>query len=153
VLSRAEIVRVAVQVADAEGLDAVSIRRLARELRCGAMSLYHYFAGRDELLEMMGETVAAEMLVPELPGDWRAGLKAIARRRRATFKVHPWMVTPSLLRPAEQASQAVRALGDAGAGIAAAVDDYVIGHALREDDGFEQGLDWLLDGFAARLGR
>jgi AcrR family transcriptional regulator len=210
-LSRAEIVRVALRVADAEGLDAVSIRRLARELNSGAMSIYHYFDSRDELLELMAETVAAEMLVDELPADWRAALKAIARRSRATFKAHPWMlatlnerprVTPNLLRHIEQTSQALKALGEAGAdpallsGIAFAVDDYMIGHTLRElmgperaatlgdaaeqphvryllesgefplleqfarsgaalpaGDRFEQGLDWLLDGFAARLGR
>jgi AcrR family transcriptional regulator len=210
-LSRAQIVRVALEVADAEGLDAVSIRRLARELRSGAMSIYHYFASRDELLELMAETVAAEMLVPELPDDWRAALKAIAERSRATFKAHPWMlatlserprVTPNLLRHVEQTSQALRALGEADVdpalltGLAFAVDDYMIGHTIRElaaagrterlgaaaeephiryllesgefpmleqfvrsgrevphGDRFAQGLDWLLDGFAARLGR
>jgi AcrR family transcriptional regulator len=210
-LSRAEIVRVALQVADAEGLDAVSIRRLARELSSGAMSIYHYFESRDELLELMAETVAAEMLVDELPADWRAALTAIARRSRATFKAHPWMlatlserprVTPNLLRHIEQTSQALKALGEAGVdpalltGIAFAVDDFMIGCTIREligpqragtlgqateephlryllesgefpmleqfarrggelpaFDRFEQGLDWLLDGFAARLGR
>jgi AcrR family transcriptional regulator len=210
-LSRAEIVRVALAVADAEGLEAVSIRRLARELGSGAMSIYHYFDSRDELLELMGETVAAEMLVPEVPDDWRAALTAIAQRGRATFKAHPWMlfalserprVTPNLLRHVEQTSQALRTLAEAGAdrallsGIALAVDDYLIGYTLREvmadartdrldaaaedphiryllesgefpmlaqwvaqgdapppADRFEQGLEWLLDGFAARLGR
>jgi AcrR family transcriptional regulator len=210
-LSRAEIVRVALEVADAEGLEAVSIRRLARELGSGAMSIYHYFASRDELLELMAETVAAEMLVDELPADWRAALKAIAQRSRATFKAHPWMlgtlserprVTPNLLRHIEQTSQALKALGEAGTdpalltGIAFAVDDFMIGCTIRESmgperagtlgdateephlryllesgefpmleqfvktggelprvDRFEQGLDWLLDGFAARLGR
>lgn len=148
-LSRAAIVRVAVQVADHEGLEAVSIRRLARELRCGAMSIYHYFASRDELLHTMAQAVAAEPAVPDLPDDWRAALKAVAQRRRATFAAHPWMVTPKLLG---RSSPAVRAL-DVDPALLAAVDDYVAGHALREGDGFEQGLDWLLDGFAARLGR
>jgi AcrR family transcriptional regulator len=210
-LSRAEIVRVALRVADAEGLDAVSIRRLARELNSGAMSIYHYFESRDELLELMAETVAAEMLVDELPADWRAALTAIARRSRATFRAHPWMlatlserprVTPNLLRHIEQTSQALKALGEAGVdpalltGIAFAVDDFMIGCTIRElmgperagtlgeatqephlryllesgefpmleqfvraggevpsFDRFEQGLEWLLDGFAARLGQ
>ena len=60
-LSRAEIARVALDIADKEGLDAVSIRRLARELSSGAMSLYHYFDTRDELLDLMGDTVAASV--------------------------------------------------------------------------------------------
>jgi AcrR family transcriptional regulator len=209
-LSRAEIVRAALQVADAEGLEAVSMRRLARELRSGAMSLYHYFESRDELLELMAETVAADMLVPELPGDWRPALTAIAQRTRATFLAHPWMlatlnerprVTPNLLRHVEQTAQALRKLGEDGVdpalltGLALAADDYTIGYTIRElagverevrledsarephiryllesgefpmleeftrrggplpgGDRFAQGLDWLLDGFAAELG-
>ena len=55
-LSRKQIVDVALQIADEEGLDAVSMRRLARELRSGAMSIYHYFDSRDELLDLMGDT-------------------------------------------------------------------------------------------------
>ena len=67
----------------------MTIRRIARELRSGAMSLYHYFDSRDELLDLMGDTVAAEMLVRELPRDWREALTAIAQHSRATFLHHP----------------------------------------------------------------
>ena len=78
-LSRAEIVRVAIEVADAEGLEAVSMRRIARDLGAGAMSIYHYFDSRDELLELMGDTIAEEMLVKSLSPHWRPALEAIAR--------------------------------------------------------------------------
>src|SRR4051794_2778193 len=88
-LSRGQIVKVAVSIADLEGLEAVSMRRLARELGSGAMSLYHYFDTRDELLEMMGDAVAAEMLVPSLPTEWRPAMEAVARASRATFLAHP----------------------------------------------------------------
>jgi AcrR family transcriptional regulator len=147
VLSRAEIVQTALKIADEEGLAEVSIRRIARELRSGAMSLYHYFDSRDELLDLMGETVAAEMLVPDLPRNWRAALTAIATHSRATFLNHPWMlatlqerprVSPNLLRHIEQSAQAVAELGEAGhdptdlSGIVTAVDDYVVGFTLRE---------------------
>src|SRR3954469_18221423 len=81
-LSRREIVQAALKIADEEGLAEVSIRRIARELRSGAMSLYHYFQSRDELLELMAETVAEEMLVPDLPADWRPALRAIAHHSR-----------------------------------------------------------------------
>lgn len=145
-LSRAQIVEAALAVADAEGLEAVSIRRIARELRAGAMSLYHYFDSRDELLELMGDTVAAELLVPRLPSDWRAALSAIAHHSRATFLNHPWMllalqerpfVSPNLLRHIEQSAQAVAGLeGRADPehvhAIVTAVDDYTIGYTLRE---------------------
>src|SRR3954452_23694585 len=90
-LSRAQIVRTALKIADEEGLAEVSIRRIARELRSGAMSLYHYFDSRDELLDLMGDTIAGEMLVPELPTDWREALRAIAVHSRATFLRHPWL--------------------------------------------------------------
>jgi AcrR family transcriptional regulator len=147
-LSRSQIVQVALRIADEEGLEAVSMRRLARELGSGAMSLYHYFQSRDELLDLMGDTVAAEMLVPgEMPSDWREALTAIARSSRAAFQRHPWLLTtlqerprvsPNLLRHVEQSSQSVAKLAEAGhdpdllSGIVFAVDDYMIGYTLRE---------------------
>jgi AcrR family transcriptional regulator len=146
-LSRAEIVRTALRIADEEGLAEVTIRRIARELRSGAMSLYHYFDSRDELLDLMGESVAAEMLVADLPRDWRAALTQIAGHSRAMFLNHPWMlmtlqerprVSPNLLRHIEQSAQAVYELGEGGhepallTGIVTAVDDYTIGYTLRE---------------------
>jgi AcrR family transcriptional regulator len=165
-LSRSQIVQVALLIADEEGLEAVSMRRLARELQSGAMSLYHYFQSRDELLDLMGDTVAAELLIPDaVPEDWREALRTIAHRSRAAFQRHPWLrVTPNLL----QTSQSVAKLAEAGhdpdllSAIVLAVNDYMIGYTLRElaagDSGiarepdFDTGLNWLLDGFAAQLG-
>jgi AcrR family transcriptional regulator len=146
-LSRRQIVDTALKIADEEGLAEVSIRRIARELRSGAMSLYHYFDSRDELLDLMGDSVAAEMLVPELPKDWRPALHAIAEQTRATFLNHPWMlatlqerprVSPNLLRHVEQSAQSVTQLGEQGVepalltGIVTAVDDYTVGFVFRE---------------------
>jgi AcrR family transcriptional regulator len=146
-LSRKQIVDTALRIADEEGLNEVSIRRIARELRSGAMSLYHYFDSRDELLDLMGDAVAAEMLVPELPAGWRDALLAIATRSRAAFLNHRWLlvtltdrprVTPNLLRHIEQSAQAVTELGEAGhdpgllSGIVIAVDDYTVGYTFRE---------------------
>jgi hypothetical protein len=168
-------------------------------------------------LDLMGETVAAEMLVPVLPASWREALLAIAAHSRATFLHHPWMlstlqerprVSPNLLRHIEQSAQSVAELAERGveqellSGIVTATDDYTIGYTLRElaaggsDDrgrriakqfadaydepniryllesgefpmlarfaasgeplrmqGFEVGLEWLLDGFEAQLRR
>ena len=98
-LSRKQIVETALKIADEEGLAEVSIRRIARELRSGAMSLYHYFDSRDELLDLMGDTVAAGMLVPDLPTGWRDALHAIAAHTRATFLHHPWMLSTLQDRP------------------------------------------------------
>jgi AcrR family transcriptional regulator len=149
-LSRKQIVDAALKIADEEGLAEVSIRRIARELRAGAMSLYHYFDSRDELLDLMGDTVAEEMLVPEVPAHWRDALHAISASSRAAFLNHRWLlgtiterprVTPNLLRHIEQSAQAVTELGEAGhdpaliSGIVIAVDDYTVGYTFRELQG------------------
>jgi AcrR family transcriptional regulator len=145
-LSRAEIVRTAARIADEEGLEAVSIRRLAKDLGAGAMSLYHYFDSRDELLELMADAVAAELLVPDLPANWREALTEIARHSRATFLRHPWMlatlqerpqVSPNLLRHVEQSAQSVAGLAGMAppeflGAIVTAVDDYTVGYTFRE---------------------
>jgi AcrR family transcriptional regulator len=146
-LSRRGIVGVAIAIADEEGIEAVSMRRLARELHTGAMSLYHYFSNRDELLELMIDTVAGEMVVPELPDAWRPALEAVARHSRAMFRAHPWVlpilqavpaVTPNLLRHIEQSARSVSTLDDVEpallTSLVTAVDDFTIGFTLRELD-------------------
>jgi AcrR family transcriptional regulator len=89
-LSRAEIVATAIAVADAEGPDAISMRRIARELRAGPMSLYWYVGSKEELLDLMLESIEAEVEVPVPSGDWRADLRAFARRTRAGMLRHRW---------------------------------------------------------------
>jgi len=91
-LSQAEIVSTAIAVADAEGLDAISMRRIARELGAGAMSLYWYVGSKDELLDLMMESIEAEIEVPEPSGDWRADLRAFAHRTRAGMSRHRWVL-------------------------------------------------------------
>ena len=63
-LSRADIVDVAVAIADAEGTEAVSMRRIARDLRVGAMSLYWHVESKEELHQLMLDTVQAEIEAP-----------------------------------------------------------------------------------------
>jgi AcrR family transcriptional regulator len=89
-LSRAEIVRTAIAVADAEGPDAISMRRIARELGAGVMSLYWHVGSKEELLDLMLESIEAEIDVPEPSGDWRADLGAFAHRSRAAMSRHLW---------------------------------------------------------------
>ncbi|RKS73489.1 TetR family transcriptional regulator [Actinomadura pelletieri DSM 43383] len=90
--SRARITEAAIRVADADGLDAASMRRIAAELGTGAMSLYRYVPSRGDLLDLMADHVLAEMEVPDRPsGDWRADLTLIADRTRALWHRHPWL--------------------------------------------------------------
>jgi AcrR family transcriptional regulator len=71
-LSRTAIVEAALAVADADGLDAVSMRRVAEELETGASALYVYVDNRDDLLDAMFDHVMAGVAVADLPaGDWR----------------------------------------------------------------------------------
>jgi AcrR family transcriptional regulator len=91
-LSRGEIVSTAIAVADAEGPDAISMRRIARELGAGAMSLYWHIGSKEELLDLMLESIEAEIGVPEPSGDWRADLAAFAHRTRAVMSRHRWAI-------------------------------------------------------------
>ncbi|ARZ70898.1 TetR/AcrR family transcriptional regulator [Streptomyces sp. HU2014] len=96
--TRAEIAAAAVRVADAEGLDGVSMRRVAAEIGCGTMSLYNYVPRKDELYELMVDAVVADYdLSREPSGDWRADLKALAGQTRALMHRHPWV--PRLMSP------------------------------------------------------
>ena len=79
-------------MADAEGPDAISMRRIARELSAGAMSLYWYVGSKEELLELMLDAIEAEIEVPEPSGDWRADLGTFAHRTRAALSRHRWAV-------------------------------------------------------------
>ncbi len=94
------IVRTAVDLADAEGLDAVSMRRVATELASGTASLYRYIASHDDLLDLMIDAVLGESDPPTLSGDWRADLDAVARHLRSTLIRHPWLGAELTGRPA-----------------------------------------------------
>lgn len=89
--SRRDVAAAGIGIADADGLDAVSMRRVAAELGTGTSSLYRYVSSKDEMLELMGDGVMGELRGTALVGDWRADLGAIARHLRATAVRHPWM--------------------------------------------------------------
>jgi AcrR family transcriptional regulator len=82
----------AVRVADQEGMDAVSMRRVAAELGGGAASLYRYIKKKDELLDLMVDAVIAEQKLPKASGNWREDLRNIASRSRSMTLRHPWMI-------------------------------------------------------------
>ena len=92
--SREEIAAAAIRLADAEGIDAVSMRRVAAELGAGTMTLYHYVKNKDELMELVSDAIMGEVLIPdgEMPADWRRAMAELARRSHAVFLAHPWTV-------------------------------------------------------------
>ena len=90
--SRVQITEAAIRIADADGLEAASMRRIAAELGTAAMSLYRYVPSRGDLIELMADHVLAEMDIPGRPsGDWRADLTLIADGPRAMWLRHPWL--------------------------------------------------------------
>jgi len=95
------IVATAIAVADAEGLDGLSMRRVAAELGAGPMSLYRHVADKDDLLlHMMDAALRAARLPAAAPPGWRPRLEVAARSLWAAFRRHPWLAPAlSLTRP------------------------------------------------------
>ncbi|GGZ06883.1 TetR/AcrR family transcriptional regulator [Streptomyces poonensis] len=88
--TRADIAAAAVRLADAGGLEAVSMRHVAAELGCGTMSLYNYVPRKEDLYELMVDAIGAEHVLAEPTGDWRADMLRNARQTRAIMHRHPW---------------------------------------------------------------
>ena len=74
-LSKARVVLEAIHIADREGVEALSMRRLASTLGAGAMSLYHYVASKDELLDAMIDVVFSEIELPDMGADWQTAMR------------------------------------------------------------------------------
>jgi AcrR family transcriptional regulator len=151
-LTRAALVTTAVALADREGLEAVSIRRVAGELGVRPMSLYTHIASKDDLLDLMVNEVIGEAVVPEpLPEHWRDAVREIAIRSHAAFVAHPWTLEafsrqprfgPHALRHVEQSLAAVEGLGldeETAATLLAVVDEYAMGNAMRTVIGPDEG--------------
>ena len=87
------IVEAAIELADAEGLEALSMRRVADRLGVGAMSLYTYVSGKAELVDLMLDAVIGEAARPDgAEGGWRANLELYAREAWALYHRHPWVL-------------------------------------------------------------
>jgi AcrR family transcriptional regulator len=98
-LTLERIVATAVAVADAEGLDAVSMNRVAKELHTGAMSLYRYVASKDELLALMVDAALGEVPPAPAAGGWRPRLERWARTTMQAMWRHPWTVNAPIAGP------------------------------------------------------
>jgi AcrR family transcriptional regulator len=98
-LSVRRIVEAAIAVADAEGLESVSMRRVAAELGVGTMSLYRYVPGKEELLDLMLDSVNREDDLEPFPADWRATLDRFARETWELYRQHPWLPFVDQSRP------------------------------------------------------
>jgi len=97
--TRAGITAIAVDIADREGLDAVSMRRVAAELDTGAASLYRYVQTREDLLDLMTDATGAEYEFAAPTGDWLADLVAMGEQSRGILRRHPWLAGLAITRP------------------------------------------------------
>ena len=146
-LTRDRILRVALGLADRDGLEGCTMRKIGAQLGVEAMSLYRHVAGKDDLLSGLVDLVFAEVDVAE-PGttDWRAAMRDRAESQRAAMRRHPWAIGfmegrmqpgPSSLRVHDATLGILR---EAGFPFRAAVhansvlDAYVYGFALQERD-------------------
>ena len=143
-LSKQRVVAEAIRLADHEGVDGLSMRRLAGVLDAGAMSLYHYVKSKDELLDAMVDVVFAEIELPPPGTDWRTAMRRRSSSARQALARHPWAIAlmesrtspgPANLRHREAVTACLR---EAGFSVVMAthanwlLDSYVYGFALQE---------------------
>jgi AcrR family transcriptional regulator len=145
-LSHEQIAATAIAIADREGLDAVSMRRVAAELGCGTMSLYRYVSTKDELHDLMRDAVAGEDNPGSVQptGHWRADLRTAAHQMRATALRHPWLPAvivgrpsfgPNEIQGAELILSVLAGLGlsaDETLGALGLIGSFVRGYVLQE---------------------
>jgi AcrR family transcriptional regulator len=150
-LSVATIVRAAIDLADTEGLVALSMRRIAGALGVGAMSLYRYVPGKSELVDLMVDEVYSEDLeaAEALEGEWRVRLEGFGRREWALYLRHPWMLQiaqgrpmlgPNSMRSTDITLRAIDGLGLTEAemlGVAVTLSSYVAGLAKTTVEGMQ----------------
>jgi AcrR family transcriptional regulator len=143
-LSRDRVLQAAVDLADAQGIEGLSMRRLAREVGVEAMSLYNHVANKDDLLDGIVDIAVAEIAVPERGEPWKAAMRRRAISARDMLVRHPWAagliesrVTPSPIRM-RYPDAVLGCLREAGFSIPMAVhvfntlDSYIYGFALQE---------------------
>ena len=100
-LTLERIAQTGIELADREGIDAVSMARLAAELGAGTMSLYRYVASKDELLTLMVDTGLGQARVPPeiRAAGWRAGLEWWVRSVHTAYRRHPWSLKVPITAP------------------------------------------------------
>ncbi len=143
-LSKQRVVIEAIRLADREGVHGLSMRRLAGALNAGAMSLYHYVASKDELLDAMIDVVFEEIELPTEDADWQSAIRRKANSAREVLARHPWATAlmesrrspgPANLRHREAVAACLRRAGFSVVMATHAnwmLDSYVYGFALQE---------------------
>ena len=143
-LSRERILHAAIELADEEGIEALTMRRLGHRLGVEAMSLYNHVADKDDILDGMVELIATEFEVPTGAPDWRSAIRGSAISVHEVLRRHPW--ASSVMESRARAGPARLRLLDALIGILAgagfpmpivirtliALDSHTYGFTLQE---------------------
>ena len=143
-VNRERTLEVALADADTEGIEAVTMRRVARELGVEAASLYHHVEGKEQILDGLIDIIAAEIELPKPSADWRSSVSQRAHHTRAGLLRHSWAVSlmasrttpgPATLRLLESGIRCFREGGFSvpmAAHAISTVDSYVHGFVLQE---------------------
>jgi AcrR family transcriptional regulator len=107
-LSRERILTAAAKIADREGLDTLSMRRLGHELGVQAMSLYNHVPNKEAILDGLIENVFAEIDLPDPEADWETELRRCALSAHDALRLHPWACALAMLPAVGPASLAAR---------------------------------------------
>lgn len=143
-LTRERVLLAAVKLADAGGIETLTMRRLGRELRVEAMSLYNHVASKDDLLDGMVDAVFGEIGIPPSGAGWKSAMRQRAISARAVLVRHRWAIglLESRGRPGpvtlRHHDAVLGVLRDGGFSLALAahayslLDSYIYGFALQQ---------------------
>lgn len=132
-------VQVAVSLADAGGLESLSMRKLAQELGIEAMSLYYHVKNKDDLIDGMVDVVFSEIVLPSPDDGWKSAMRERAESARAVLARHPWAI--ALMRSTPGAATLKHLDATIGCLRGAGFSPAMAGHAMSL-------LDSYVDGFA-----
>ena len=144
-MSRERVLRAAVELADRSGIEALSMRKLARELGVEAMTLYYYVANKNDLVEGMADLVAAEIELPPDDLDWKEATRLRATSAHEVLARHHWatpvwmrvMIGPARMRYMNAALGAYRRAGLSPATTELAfhtIENHIVGYTLQESN-------------------
>ena len=145
-LNRERVLRRAIALADKGGLETVTMRKLAQDLKVEAMSLYHHVANKDDILDGMVDVVFTEIDMPLDGVDWKKAMRARAISAREVLSRHPWAIGlmesrsnpgPGTIRHHDSVIGSLRKAGfpiEMAAHAFSVLDSYIYGFALQESN-------------------
>lgn len=152
-LSHERIVAAAVEIADTEGLAAVTMQAVAKSLGFTTMSLYRYVSSKDELLQLMQDAAYSVQEKVKLPSDWREALRIWGNMIRDAYRAHPWalnlprgpvsILMPNSVRAADLGLAAMKELpltNDEKIGIILVISQHVASWVQLERNLAEEGI-------------